>query len=78
MDALGYITIVLYIVFEIGLRTFFNDFYPLGATMLILAVISGTLLGRTFGIIMDIHRFLNSTTLPNNFRVSSSNIRDNA
>jgi len=56
MDALGYITIVLYIVFEIGLRTFFNDFYPLGATMLILAVISGTLLGRTFGIIMDIHK----------------------
>jgi len=56
MDTLGYITIVLYIVFEIGLRTLFNDFYPLGATVLIVAVISGTLIGRTFGIIMDIHR----------------------
>ena len=59
MDTLGYGTIILYLIFEIGLRTFFNDFYPLGATILLLSVITGTLLGRTLGIIIEIHKVFN-------------------
>ncbi len=61
MDAIGYGMIALYIVFEIGLRTFLKDFYPVSATAFILAAVAGTLLGRSIGTIVEIHRVYTST-----------------
>lgn len=56
MDVLGFATIGLYILFEIGLRTLLKDFYPSVATPLLLAGIFGTILGRTIGTAFEIHR----------------------
>ena len=56
MDMLGYVTIALYIVFEISLRTFLNDFFPAHAIAYLLAAVVGTLLGRVFGSLFEIHR----------------------
>lgn len=61
MDAIGYAMIALYIVFEIGLRTFLKDFYPVSATAFILAAVAGTLLGRSMGTIVEIHRVYKAT-----------------
>jgi Na+/proline symporter len=53
MDIVGFASIGLYVLFEIGLRTFLKDAYPDSAmaTVYILAGVGGTLFGRTFGMI---------------------------
>ncbi len=56
MDLIGFGVLALYIVFEIGLRTFLKDFYPISATVFLLAGIAGTLLGRAIGTLIEIHR----------------------
>jgi predicted histidine transporter YuiF (NhaC family) len=61
MDMLGYITIALYIIFEIGLRTFLNDTYPVFAVVFILATVAGVLLGRAAGTVIEIHRVFRVT-----------------
>lgn len=61
MDAIGYGLIALYIVFEIGLRTFLHDYYPVSATIFILAAVAGTLSGRAFGTLVEIHRVFTRT-----------------
>lgn len=61
MDALGYGVLALYVVFEIGLRTFLKDAYPLSATTFILAAVGGTLLGRAAGMLVEIHRVFTQT-----------------
>lgn len=55
MDKVGYATIILYIVFDIGLRTYLKDVYPVSATAYLLAAIFGTLFGRSIGTIVKIH-----------------------
>lgn len=55
MDMLGYLSLGLYILFEVGLRTFLRDFFPLTATAFLLAGIAGTLLGRAIGTLIEIH-----------------------
>lgn len=55
MDAVGYTLIALYIAFEIGLRTFLKDFYPVSETAFILAAVAGTLSGRAFGTLVEVH-----------------------
>lgn len=50
MDVIGYASIALYIVIEIGLRTLLKDVYPTNlATIYILAGVSGMLFGRSLG-----------------------------
>ncbi len=61
MDVIGYSLIGFYIIFEIGLRTFLKDFYPISATAFILAAVAGTLLGRSIGTIIEIHRVYRAT-----------------
>jgi len=61
MDMVGYITLGLYIAFEIGLRTFLHDFYPVSATAFLLAGIFGTLLGRAVGTVLTIHNVFRTT-----------------
>ncbi len=56
MDAVGFAVIALYIVFEISLRTFLKDFFPLSVTTLLLAGIFGTIFGRAVGTVIEIHR----------------------
>jgi hypothetical protein len=56
MDFLGYVTLGLYIVFEIGLHSFLNDHFASSATVLLLSVISGVLAGRAIGTVVQIHR----------------------
>jgi len=55
MDLLGYGALALYIVFEIGLRTFLKDFYPISGTVFLLAGVCGTLFGRVLGTLIEIH-----------------------
>lgn len=55
MDMLGYASLALYIAFEVGLRTFLRDFFPLTATAFLLAGIAGTLCGRALGTLIEIH-----------------------
>lgn len=61
MGALGYGMIGLYIVFEIGARTLLSDFLGAGAEGYIIALIFGVILGRTLGVVADIHRVYKST-----------------
>jgi len=61
MDALGYASVGLYIVFEIGLRTFLHNAYPVSATVFVLSGICGTLLGRGMGMVMEIRRVFRAT-----------------
>lgn len=56
MDMLGYVTIALYIGFEIALRTFLKDAFPAHPIAYLLAAIVGTLLGRVFGSLYEMHR----------------------
>ncbi len=56
MDIVGFAVLGLYIVLEIGLRTFLVDFYPASSTAFILAGICGILLGRAVGTVVEIHR----------------------
>lgn len=56
MGTLGYMTLGLYIIFEVGLRTFLNSNFPLYALPLLLAGIFGTLFGRVIGTLLEIHR----------------------
>jgi hypothetical protein len=56
MDIVGFASIGLYILFEIGLRTFLRDFYPAFATIYVLAGVGGTLLGRAVGTLIEMHR----------------------
>jgi hypothetical protein len=56
MDKVGYISLGLYIVFEIGLRTFLKAYFPASVLPLLLAGIFGTLLGRAVGTLVEIHR----------------------
>ena len=55
MDMLGYVVIVLYIIFEISLRTFLKDFFPATSTTFLLAGIFGTIFGRAVGTVIEIH-----------------------
>lgn len=55
MNGVGYSIIALYIVFEIGLRTFVNSVFPASALVFLLAGVFGSLFGRTMGMIMRIH-----------------------
>lgn len=61
MDKVGYVTLVLYILFEVGLRTFLNNSFPISATAFLLAGIFGTLFGRVVGTLIEIHRVYRST-----------------
>jgi hypothetical protein len=61
MGTVGYVTLALYIAFEIGLRTFLADFFPMSATVFLLAGIAGTLLGRVVGMVVEIHKVFRST-----------------
>lgn len=56
MDTVGYLTIGLYVLFEIGLRTFLNSVFPASAIVFLLAAICGTLFGRTIGMLIKIHK----------------------
>ncbi len=56
MGTVGYVTLGLYIAFEIGLRTFLHDFSPVSVTAYLLAGIFGTLFGRVVGLVVEIHR----------------------
>ena len=56
MDTIGYLTIGLYIFFEIGLRTYLNSTFPLSSVVFLLAAISGTLFGRAIGMVIEIHK----------------------
>jgi hypothetical protein len=56
MDILGYVTLGLYIAFEIGFRTFLSDFFPIATTAYLLAGIFGTLFGRVMGMVTEIHK----------------------
>ena len=56
MDKIGYATLALYVLFEIGLRTFLSHTFPISATAFLLAGIFGTLLGRVVGTVIEIHR----------------------
>jgi hypothetical protein len=60
MDTIGFVTLALYILFEIGLRTVLKEFYPASATVFILAAIFGSLLGRAIGTVIEIHRIYTS------------------
>jgi hypothetical protein len=61
MDMIGYITIGLYIVFEISFRTFLHDYFPMSATAYLLAGIFGTIFGRAVGTVIEIHRVYRAT-----------------
>ena len=61
IGALGWITIALYIAFEIGVRTALKDFLPVSSTAYILATIFGVIFGRAVGMIVEIHRVYRAT-----------------
>ena len=61
MDKIGYISLGLYIVFEIGLRTFLGNVFPVSATAFLLAGIFGTMFGRAVGTTIKIHKVHVST-----------------
>ncbi len=61
MDVIGYATLALYIVFEIGLRTAFTNLDATHATTFILACVGGSLLGRSIGTLVTIHRVYTAT-----------------
>lgn len=63
LDIAGIIVLVFYVVFEFGLRAFLKDFYPAEASVVILAAIFGTLLGRAVGTVFEIHRVYRATRL---------------
>ena len=56
MDRAGFISLFLYIVFEVSLRTFLKDYFPTSVLPLLLAGICGTILGRSVGTVVEIHR----------------------
>lgn len=56
MDRVGFVALGLYIVFEIGLRTFLNRYFPATVVPLLLSGICGTILGRAIGTLVEIHR----------------------
>ena len=62
MDIVGYASLALYIILEIGFRTFLKDVYPASSTTaFLLAGIFGTLFGRAVGTVVTIHKvFLGS------------------
>lgn len=61
MDRIGYITLGIYIIFEIGFRTFLQDYSPVSATAFVLALVFGTLLGRAVGTVVTLHQVFVST-----------------
>ena len=56
MDRVGYIALVLYILFEISLRTLLREYFPTSTIPLLLSAIFGTILGRAIGTLVEIHR----------------------
>lgn len=56
MDTIGYLTLGLYILFEIGLRIYLNSMFPLSPVVFLLAAIFGTLFGRATGMVIEIHK----------------------
>ena len=56
MDAIGFASIILYIIFEISFRTFLKAYFPGTAIPLLLAGICGTIMGRAIGTLIEIHR----------------------
>ena len=61
MDKIGFFVLVIYIIFEIGIRNLFKSYIPHFATVFIMDIIFGTILGRVIGMMADIHRvFLSS------------------
>lgn len=61
MDVLGYITLGLYIVFEISFRTVLHKYFPASATAYLLSGIFGTIFGRAVGTVVEIHRVFKTT-----------------
>jgi hypothetical protein len=61
MDIVGYGILALYIAFELGLRTFLHDYFPITATALLLAGVFGVLFGRVIGSVVEIHRVYTSS-----------------
>ncbi|MBV9349415.1 MAG: hypothetical protein JO026_01560 [Patescibacteria group bacterium] len=56
MDALGFVTLGLYIVSEISFRIYLHDKFPSTASALLFATLSGVILGRGSGLVVEIHR----------------------
>jgi hypothetical protein len=56
MDILGFASLLLYILFEVGFRTFLKDYFPESAVPLLLAGICGTILGRAIGTLFEMHK----------------------
>lgn len=56
MGTAGYLSLGLYILFEISLRTFLKDYFPASVLPLLFAGIGGTLLGRAMGTLLEIHK----------------------
>jgi hypothetical protein len=56
MDTVGYLSLALYVVFEISLRTFLKDYFPTTVLPLLFAGIGGTLIGRAIGTLLEIHK----------------------
>ncbi len=55
MNAVSYVVLALYVAFEIGLRTLLGEFFPTNAMIFLLSGVSGMLLGRVVGTIIEIH-----------------------
>jgi hypothetical protein len=56
MDKIGYISLALYICFEVGLRTLLKSNFPLYMLPLLLSGIFGTIFGRAVGTLVEIHK----------------------
>jgi hypothetical protein len=56
MDTVGFISLGLYIIFEITFRTYLKSHFPTTAIPLLLSGICGTLLGRATGTLAEIHK----------------------
>jgi hypothetical protein len=56
MDTVGFISLGLYILFEITFRTYLKSHFPTTAIPLLLSGICGTLLGRATGTLAEIHK----------------------
>lgn len=56
MDTIGFVTLGLYIFFEIAFRTLLKDYFTVQAVPLLLSVICGTLFGRGIGTLVEMHR----------------------
>jgi len=65
MGALGYSMIGLYIVFEIGARTVLSNELGASAEGYVFALIFGLILGRTLGVVAEIHRVYTATHATN-------------